>query len=73
MRESLGECTRFLYGEAHIKQALPFKKPYCQYCIFLKYQSGYDRFCCSITNEWILDHKRQRGDECPFTWREKDG
>gem|GEM_PF-2295702 len=64
--ESLGSCDNYIIGEATIKAALPAKAPYCQYCTYISYQQSYDRHSCRITGEWILNYKKERGEQCPF-------
>lgn len=69
MFESLGSCGSYLMGEATIKTSLPAKAPYCQYCPYISYQSAYDRHYCRITEEWILNYRKERGEMCPFDWK----
>lgn len=68
--ESLGSCMDYLTGMATIKVSLPRKAPYCQYCPHISYQQAYDRHSCRITGEWILNYKKERGEQCPFDWEE---
>lgn len=73
MFESLGDCGSYIEGKAVVSAALPAKAPYCQYCNFISYHSAYDRHICRITGEYILNYKKERGEQCPFIWEDKDG
>jgi len=66
--ESLGGCSSYIRGKANIENVLPKSKPFCQYCIYLSYHAAYERHYCRITNEWILNYKKEKGDSCPFEW-----
>lgn len=69
--ESLGRCTSYMIGRAEIKVALPAERPFCLYCEHLNYHTGFDRFQCARTGEWIFRARTERGEMCPFTdWEE---
>lgn len=73
--ESLGGCDRYIVGQAEIKIALPAKATTCQYCSFISYHPAYERHYCKLTDEWLLNWKKERGAECPVKWEvasEKD-
>ncbi len=62
-------CDSYISGEAEIKIYLPRKAPFCQYCALVSYQSAFDRHYCRLTDEWLLNYKKERGEKCPFDWK----
>jgi hypothetical protein len=64
--EPLGACDSYVWGEATIRIPLPRKAASCQYCPFISTHAPYDRYYCKITNEWLLNWKRERGELCLF-------
>lgn len=70
--EGPGQCKTYLRGEAQVVVHLPATHPHCQYCPHIAYQQPYDRYHCRITGEWIMNYKKERGQECPFKWETDD-
>lgn len=68
--ESKSECLQYRVGTANIKIAFPAGHETCQYCSMLGYESYYDRYYCRITDEWILNFKKERNEGCPIEWEE---
>ncbi len=71
--ESLGACDRYIVGQATVQVALPVKAATCQYCRFISSHPAYERYYCKLTDEWLLNWKRERGAECPIKWEELNG
>lgn len=71
--ESLGKCYEYIVGTANIQAYLPAKRSTCQYCKYIGNHHAFDRYFCIVTDEWLIDYKRGRGEQCPFVWTGEGG
>jgi len=62
----------FRYGTGKVKASLPDRKPYCQYCRWIRHNYGLDRAECVLTGEFLLEFKHSIGAECPIEWDGKE-
>ena len=58
--------TFYTMAHAHIRIGFPERRVVCQYCPLLKYEGGYDRHKCIVTDEYIFSYKTARGRKCPL-------
>ena len=61
-------------GAATIYIHFPENKVVCQWCkLFLRYEENFKRYSCRLTDEWIIDPFRMRGERCPLEMEKDDG
>ncbi len=70
--DSLNESLSYKIGSATIKLSLPAKKPYCQYCQHLGCHNATEVYYCRLTDEVLLEWKRERGEFCPFIFEKEE-
>lgn len=43
----------------------------CQYCkLFCRYEEGFKRYSCRLTDEWLIDPMHNIGFDCPLKFKE---
>lgn len=65
MRESLGSVLKYRMGKLEMIVRLPEKRPVCQYCRFIHWESGIRRATCILTDEMLIDFEVRIGGEMP--------
>jgi hypothetical protein len=63
--------TSYLSGTATIRIYLPSQKPVCQYCWHCGFETNLDRAYCRLTDEFIINPSKIRGEQCPIVFDEE--